>query len=194
MQRRRMSQLVASAAFLFSFLTLMGCAREEQQAVTKPGAEDDQAIEAIPHLLQQNFRVFRVDSAGLPRRLETVLGPAPFGANWAFAQQVHKGTWAVPARSRICLVQRGPKGSAGVGCTRTQQVFANGMFITSLKDPSLPGLGARREIVGLAPDGTRKVRLITPGYRTATAPVDHGVFVHRDDIPASPLTTILLPR
>jgi hypothetical protein len=54
------------------------------------------------------------------------------------------------------------------------------------------GSGPRREIVGLAPDGTHSVRLITSGHKTVTLPVKHNVFVQQDNIPASPQTVTLI--
>jgi hypothetical protein len=188
-----MSQLVASAAFFFSILMLTGCAGDEQQPVSETSAEASQEIQEVPHLLKENFRTFRMDDAGIPLSLVALLGPPPFGANWALAREVHNGTWAVPARGHICLVQQQqPEGSASVACTQTRRALTNGILAASLKDPSMSGPGPRREIIGLTPDGTQRARLITPGYRTVTVPVNSGVYMHRDNIPASPLTATLV--
>lgn len=79
-----------------------------------------------------------------------------------------------------------------VTCTRTQRALSHGIFIASLRDPSMHGPGPRREIVGLAPDKTRVVHLITPNFKTVVVDVNRGVFVHQDNIPASPGSVTLI--
>ncbi|HEY6730852.1 MAG TPA: hypothetical protein VI039_07500 [Solirubrobacterales bacterium] len=53
--------------------------------------------------------------------------------------------------------------------------------------------GPRREIVGLAPDGIAAVQIFTPNHKSVRVKVRQGVFVRRDNIPASPQSVTLLP-
>lgn len=196
LSRIRCCRLTVGSTVLLLSLTLFaacgGSRRDHPPALKERRSE--QVAQKVPALLLRRFQIFRLPVASEPPAVLQRPRPTPFGMKWALAHRLHGPVWAAPARERICLAQQQPDEGLSVVCTRISQILDHSIFIVSLKDPSMQGLGFRREIVGLAPDGTRKVRLITPGYRTATVPVDHGVFVHRDDIPASPLTTTLLPK
>lgn len=170
--------LACGAALLLPLIALSACGEQGTRGVGVP--------------ISRHFHVFRLDTPGLPWLLAQQLGPPPFEAKWSRAREVRKDLWALPARERVCLVQQQSGGSIGVACTRIRQALSHGIFIASLKDPSMRTPGPQREIVGLIPDGVREVRIITPGHRTVTATVSRNLFVQRDNIPASPQTVTLL--
>lgn len=142
--------------------------------------------------VSKQFRVFSLDTTGLPWLLAQRLGPPPFEADWSQAREVRGGLWALPARERVCLIQQQPKGAIGIACTPIRQVLSHGIFIASLKDPSMREPGLQREIFGLVPDGVHGVRVITPDHRAVTATVTRNLFVQRDNIPAAPQTLTLI--
>ena len=177
---QRRQRLAGAAASLVALLfTLTAC-----------GNQQDTRATYVP--ISDHVRIFRLDAAGLPEPLAKKLSPAPSGVNWSLEQLIEEDVWAVPARDRVCIVQQESQGAISVTCTRPNRVISHGIFVASLKDPSMHGPGPRREIVGLAPDGTHRVRLITSGHKTVTIPVRRNVFVQRDNIPASPQTVTLL--
>ena len=150
------------------------------------------SVRALPNLITDNFSLFRSPSSSLPFSLMTHLGSSSLGAYLPFAQRLHMGAWVVPEVERVCLIKQKKDGAVTAACARIERVLSHGIFVASLKDPSMRGSGPRRKIIGLAPDRTHAVRLITPNFTDVTVDVSRGVFVHRDNIPASPQSVTLI--
>jgi hypothetical protein len=86
--------------------------------------------------------------------------------------------WAVLARQEICLL--GDEGEVrGLGCRPLEQVLREGTYLASIPTPSRP-IDANRNIVGIAPDGIRKVRIQFDQTRPRTVPVIENTFSLRD--------------
>lgn len=182
---------VSAALFLLLIGVLAGYSRQDNTPPF-PRNADTSTVRSVPRAIGKRFSLFRSPPVGLPFSLVARLEAPLFGANWAHAQKLRWGTWAMPARKQVCLVKQRPDRAIAVTCTPIGEILSSGMFVASLQDPSMKAPGPQREIVGLAPDGTSGVRVLTPGYRTVTVGVNRNVFVQRDNIPASPQTVILL--
>lgn len=143
-----------------------------------------------PHRqLLDHFRILGAPPIGLPTSIASNLGEAPFHADWGLARDLsppgHSDAWVVPAGEQLCLIRREVDAALSVVCANDEQVLAHGIFITSLLDPSMQKRGPRREIIGIAPDGTAAVQLGTPNFKSVRVAVVHNVFVLRDDIPTA---------
>jgi len=143
------------------------------------------------------FSVFEQGRTGLPTALERSLPPAPSGIRWTEAHRllgIGPKVWAFLGGDKLCLLEQASAVSITVVCTGWQRASEHGIFIASVRDPSMSHSGPAREVIGLAPDSAAVVRLITPGFKAVTVPVDRNVFVRRDEVPASPLTAVLARR
>jgi hypothetical protein len=132
-----------------------------------------------------NFALLRTRPEGLPVSVRQILQTPRFGMRWALAQRmpvdVPGDYWLVPGAGYLCIVDHTPA-SAGIGtvCARTAQVIDQGMATVAIpRRADLAPTGASRLIVGIAPDGARRVYIHTRGA-VATVPVVNGQFVRRD--------------
>lgn len=145
---------------------------------------------------QASFSVLSTPPEGLPASLRRILRRPTYGMNWALAQKlpvaVRGGVWAVPGRGWLCMLSQTSHG-VETTCTATQQAASQGVTAVRISGASNEGaFGAttgRRLIVGMAPDGARKMLIETPGAAATTTPVVDGVFIHRDSIPNPPDST-----
>jgi hypothetical protein len=104
---------------------------------------------------------------------------------------VRRQVWALTAPHELCLFDVSIEGGVGVVCSKVHQVVRRGIMSTILQEPA-KGKPATRSVVGLVPDQAKRVRIHTPGYPTATRPVERNVFVLTDHIPQPPETIELL--
>lgn len=75
----------------------------------------------------------------------------------------------------------------------TNRALKHGIFTASLIDSSMVDAESReRVVVGLVPDGTRAVRVHTPGFAAGVSTVADNVFVLRDAITDSPEAITLI--
>ena len=179
---------VGAALLLLSTAVAVGIAGQDSSVKDRRSGPTLKASRSIA----KSFSLFRSPPTGLPFSISTRLSPSSVGVSWALARELRKNIWAAPANDHICLLKRGPDQAIAVTCTRTARALSHGIYMASLRDPSMQEPGPGRQIVGLTPDNTSQVRLRTPGYPTVAVKVDHGVFVQRDNIPASPRTVTLL--
>lgn len=160
-----------------------------------PTSGDGSAARVIAHVQRrqsESFALLRTRPEPLPGRIRRILREPIVGMNWDLAQRIPaapRGTfWLVPGNRHLCIVQRGSLGSPGVGttCARTSQAIGHGIAnIAVRRAPFGSSTGQARLIVGVAPDGARKVLVHTRGS-VATAPVSGTVFVLRDSTAAPP--------
>lgn len=144
-----------------------------------------------------SFSVFDQGRTGLPKSLERRLPPAPRSIRWSEAHRlvgIGPKVWAFLGEDELCLLGQEGAASITVVCTGRRRALEHGIFIASVRDSSMSDSGPVREVIGLAPDSAGVVHLITPGSKSVTVPVDHNVFIWRDDVPASPLTAVLARR
>jgi hypothetical protein len=146
----------------------------------------------VSHLLSTNFALLRTPSDGIPLDVRRTLRVPVAGMNWSLARRVPASLpgmyWLAPGADHLCVVATNPDSPAvGTVCATIHQALHHGVANTSL-DPS----SGKRIIVGVAPDGTRAVR-IHSGISTTSARVRHGPFVLRDSVSAPPDLMTLLP-
>lgn len=137
------------------------------------------------------FGVLRTPPEGLPAGTIDASRPIAFGVNPYLAQRLRTATratyWLVPGNGFLCIaVIERPQESPGTSCATTGQALANGVAIT-LGDRADAG----RTVVGVAPDGTQRVRLVTSGA-VVTAPVAGNVFSVTDRASRPPDRIVLL--
>jgi hypothetical protein len=141
------------------------------------------------------FALLRTRPEGIPASTRHRLGKPIVGGNWRLAQRIPvalpRRYWLVPANRHLCIVAQGSAGPRGAGttCARTADAVAHGVAHVTIGGAG-PGAAAShpkrsRLIVGVAPDGARKVLVHTRG-EVAIVPVVHGTFVRRDANAAPP--------
>ena len=130
-----------------------------------------------------HFALLRGRPERLPAGVRDVWRPPIGGLNWKRAQRipllVPGRYWLVPGSRYLCIVSEVPA-TPGVGSICTPSAIAFNHAIASISI-TRAGRGFRRLIVGVAPDGTRRVVFHTQGA-VATAPVSDGLFVLRDAV------------
>lgn len=136
---------------------------------------------------RSSFALLRTPPEPLPERTRQILSRPMVGMNWDLAQRIPVALpgayWLVPGVGYLCIVSQTPA-NAGVGtiCAKTRQVLHDGFASVAITPADRTPEGRpSRLIVGVAPDGTRKVLIHTRGS-VATAPVADGLFVHRDAV------------
>jgi hypothetical protein len=146
--------------------------------------------------LTRSFAALRTAPEGLPTALRMDLQGPLAGMRYSLAQRMGRWlgaqVWLVPGRASACLVIRLPPPELpSASCAPKRHAISHGVQATSIYgDTSTP----QRLTIGVAPDRTRAVRLITPGYRTTQARVRGGAFLQRDEIPNPPDSAVLIPR
>lgn len=154
------------------------------------------AINQVPQRLSAKIALFRSLPERLPADVTDVLTAAPHGVSGLLAQTLPGApwpAWIVPGRGQLCLVQQ-ETSLSGIGqtCASTRQVLKEGTFITTLSANSTGRKPTARVVIGVVPDGTRAVRVHTPGTAPARATVDQNVFTLRDRLlgPAAAISLI----
>lgn len=104
-----------------------------------------------------------------------------FGLMYQFAQrvrtQVGADAWIVPGEGYIC-VMRAPGGVAG--CNTTAETINQGMSLVALDSaPHDRNDRKRYLLLGIAPDGVRKVTVRTEGGIEVTVPVIDNTYAYR---------------
>lgn len=162
-----------------------------EQTQAQPARSSDEtprpevATVRVPRQVATNFALLRTPPDGMPIAVRRIVkAPVP-GMDWSLARQVPVSLpgkyWLAPGVEHLCVVATTPDSPAvGTVCATYDQALRTGVANTSL-DP----VSNKRLIVGVAPDGTRSVR-IRSGNSTASARVRDGSFVHRDSVPAPP--------
>jgi len=109
---------------------------------------------------------------------------SPYGVNWQLAQSLPGApwpAWIAPGRGHVCLAQQEtPQSGIGQTCAPLRNVLKEGVFITTLSASSKRRRPAQRVVIGVVPDGTRAVRVHTPGSAPALSTVQQNVFALRD--------------
>jgi hypothetical protein len=158
--------------------------------VSDGGTRHEQVASQLVH----RFGVLRRAPTRLPAEV-TELDPLPSqltGSDaWVVLLGLRRQVWALPARRQFCLLDRSIEGGVAAVCSSARQVLQHGIMSTVLEDPA-KGQSAKRSVFGLVPDQAKRVRIHTPGYPTATRPVERNVFVLTDHIPQPPETIELL--
>lgn len=147
--------------------------------------------------LLRGFALFRKPPDGLPTATRRVLSAPIFGANRLLARRIpvkppeEKSSgayWLVPGDAHLCIMAQGVGGEPGISttCAQTSHALAHGIADITIT-PADPAAHTpeSRLIVGMAPDGIRKVLVHTHGV-IETAPIIHGIFTLRDSIAAPP--------
>ena len=145
---------------------------------------------------RRNFEILNTKPEPLLASVKDTLRYPTHGANWSLAQRLDTAggasIWVVPANEALCLVGEQARGAVSVTCTPTTEALKHGLVTTSLDDGTPGASPARRVIVGVAPDGVTKVRIETPGFRSATVPVTRNTFLLRDSVGKPPEALKLL--
>lgn len=162
--------------------------------------EDPQAADQrTTKSLRTAFAPFRSPPEGLPPRVTRILREPFGGARLRLAQRLRTtagpAVWAVPGKGILCLIsQEGAHSEVLSSCTRAYRAVEHGAFLTSLSPEPVLGLGqVRRFIAGVVPDGTRRVRIHTPGSGTKTARITDGTVALLDNVADPPERFLLLP-
>lgn len=141
---------------------------------------------------RERFALLRTRPEGLPAHVRGILRTPIMGMNWALAQRLPVrlpgAYWLVPGRGHLCIVDQGSLGNPGVGtaCTPTAEALVHGIASVTVAMPrDAAHVGQARLIVGVVPDGVRRVRVTTRG-QVASAAVTGTLFVLRDALAAPP--------
>jgi hypothetical protein len=188
-----------TVAGLLAAIALAACGdgdRGGEDAGTAPAATPA-ATPDVPARLKTSFAPFRSPAEAIPVSVREALGQPNDDIDWRLAQVLPRTDgatfWAVPGRTLICLVREDADGTSGASCTPISRALEHGVALTNLA--AAPGKAAtpNRTIVGLAPDGMRRVRIGTPGFPSVTARVsDDNMFTVRDATTEPPETFTLL--
>lgn len=135
------------------------------------------------------FSILRSPPEGLPKHITRLLRQPIFGTNWMLAQRIPtpgRGTyWAIPGNGYLCIVsQQENQPSASTVCETNQYAINHGLVATSVWE--IEGKDPERSIVGLVPDGTPWVQVITHGSSKRLIVNRHDVFVMSDSLPYPP--------
>lgn len=155
-------------------------------------------VRRVPMRVRVAFAPFRSPPEGLPGRVTQVLRRPMGGTNWKLSQRLSTTAgptvWAVPGRGLTCLVSQERENSEVItACTHTRRTVENGIFLVSLARLTASIGRTGRFVVGMVPDGTRSVRVYTPGLPIETAAVTNGTFTLLDDATDPPGRILLLP-
>ena len=136
----------------------------------------------------ENFLLLRSPPEGLPPSVTSVLKRRVFDIQWRLAQRVPLSfrikLWLVPGKDMLCIVNLEADRSVNQACTSSEEAIESGVSLTVID-------GHHRLIVGLAPDGTRGVSVLTDG-ELSTARVIRGVFAIQDSSVNPPDSVSLL--
>lgn len=184
-RRTRAGSFVALLLLAVS-VAACGSAAHRDAASSTVGAQPASHVLRQPALiLRERFALLRTRPEGLPPRLRGLVRPSDPTFNPALAQRIPVllpgDYWLTPAGGQLCVVSEVP-GTPGAGtvCGSIRDAIAEGVATVSLKPAERSPSGVpSRLIVGVAPDGTRAVRVHTR-WSVATVPVTGGVFVLRD--------------
>jgi hypothetical protein len=156
---------------------------------------DAPVVARVSRRVRARFSVLRTREEGLPRGITKLLRRPTHGLNWQLAQVLPSTDgipfWVVPGRGVMCLVGQEDANSVTTVCTRSRDALRQGLSVALLR-PDRQGRPAHRLIVGLAPDGTRTIRIFTRDETTA-AQVFNGFFVARDGVMDPPDRLVLHP-
>jgi hypothetical protein len=186
-------RLVAGLLLVTAGLGASSCGSAAPSASTDEPARARAATvdPGTPRRLRTAFATFRSPAEGLPRRVVRMLGEPHVTSDPRLAQRLRApaafATWAVQGDEMLCLVsQRDGFGPVSTTCGAVDRVVEEGIFFASLEEASRGPVGAGRVVIGLVPDRTRAVRVVTPGFGTATVPVVSNTFTLRDAVPDPP--------
>jgi hypothetical protein len=133
------------------------------------------------------FALLRVPPEGLPALARSELRHPTFGLNWNLARSVPvpKNTpgeyWIVPGNGYVCTIwQVGNRSVTSTACATNQQAQVDGLLAINLEEP--PGKPGHRLIVGVAPDGIRKVLVETAGSTATSTVGKYGVYILSDKV------------
>lgn len=185
---RRFACLVAVA---LATVGLSACGEDRPSAdssvtaAVNPGPEAPPEIRQVPKPLRAKLALFRSLPEALPADvMQTLAASPPYGANWQLAQSL-PGTpwpaWIAPGRGHLCLAQQeSPRSGIGQTCALTREVLSVGVFISTISADSKGSKPSYRVVLGVVPDGTRAVRVYTPGSAPGQSTVKQNVFALRD--------------
>ncbi len=155
---------------------------EPSSAPSDPGAIP--VVHRADSLQRSHFALLRGTPEGLPLRIARTLPPGGgVGANWRLAQRLPTlipAAWVVPGRGYLCMIESPPEGSVGFSCTPTGYVLKRGTYSATVPPHDQPR-PRRRVIVGLAPDGVRKVLIHTAGSPPRSSRVTQNSFALEDE-------------
>lgn len=177
-------------------IALMGLASCGGQPETQADqvSHEDTRHEQVANQVVHKFGALRRAPTRLPIEItETEPLPSQLSGSeaWMVLPGLRRQVWALPAGHQFCLLDRSIEGGVGVVCRSVKRVVSSGIMSTILQDAT-KGQPALRSVVGLVPDQAKGVRIHTPGYPTATRPVERNVFVLIDHIPQPPETLELI--
>jgi len=87
--------------------------------------------------------------------------------------------WAVPGPRELCLLTLQPKGIVGITCDQSRHVQGHGIALTLLNQGKGAAFEMTRLVVGLVPDGSK--RLILHAGKLTRDYVSHGGIVRAED-------------
>lgn len=136
----------------------------------------------------KHFALLRGEPEPLPLSVRRILRKPAFGVNWALARRLplslRESFWLVPGSHTLCLVHAKGVHAVSTACTPTKVALAHGVVFASLREAG-PVAPARRQVVGVVPDGTRKA-VVHTGKTATKARVRRHLFVIEDSIDQPP--------
>jgi hypothetical protein len=167
-------------------LAACGGADEGPSQRPLPAEEGEGAADlSISRRLPANFALLRTPPEGIPAEVRQTLRAPVRGMRWSLARRISiplPGTyWLVPGVGHLCIVATTPDSPAvGTVCASVEEALRH-----SVANVSLDKRSGERLIVGVAPDGARRV-VVRSGVSTSSARVREGNFVLRDSVSAPP--------
>lgn len=193
--------LVAAAAAILVGVACMSLFAGGRQAQSMESLGGPRSIRTQPRgeeagqaaLLLERFGLF--NSLPEPPSVDgrSVLAKVAPQVDWDLAQLLEaapRAVWAGVESDGMCLASLESEGARHV-CSKTKRLLKHGLFLTFLGGRTGAGI-ARRQIVGIVPDGVRNVRVISQGAEPVLLPVDGNVFILNDQWPEPPMAVILL--
>jgi hypothetical protein len=118
-----------------------------------------------------------------------------FGMNWNLAQRLpfppYGSFWLVPGNRFLCLLEQRGRDTVNQACAKTERVLAHGLFLAFLGAGAEKLVyGARRFVIGVVPDRTHKVFIMTDDSKVAVS-ITENAFVRRDGLTAPPDRLVL---
>ena len=157
-----------------------------------PTSRDD-ALDPTSRL-RASFPLLRAPADGIPREVWRSAHRSLHRMRWDQAHRIPVSSsepyWLVPGDKAICVITltRAPR-SIGVVCAPVAQALRHGVAYTSLR----PG-PRKRTIVGVAPEGFRRVTVRSPETSTSVRIRALGVFTLRDAVMEGPELFVLHQR
>lgn len=182
----RLGRMLAPSIVLL--VLIAGCGGSRKMPTPREGAP------GATSRLRMNFPLLRTPAYGVPREVWQSAHRSLRRMRWDQAHRIpvssSEAYWLVPGDEVICVIalSRVPR-SIGAVCAPIAQALRHGVAYTSLGPAP-----RKRMIVGVAPEGFRRVTVRSPKTSRSVGIQALGVFALRDDVMEGPELFILHQR